>query len=61
MDKKYTKYFEVNKETWNKKVEIHSKSEFYNVDEFLKGKSSLNNFEIKELGDVKGKSILHLQ
>ena len=61
MDNKYAKYFEVNKETWNKKVVIHSKSEFYNVDEFLKGKSSLNAYEIEELGDVKGKSILHLQ
>ena len=61
MKKNYKKYFDINKETWNKKVGIHSKSEFYNVESFKKGKTSLNDFELKELGDVKGKSLLHLQ
>jgi len=61
MNKKYTSYFEVNKETWDKKVAIHAKSEFYNVDGFMKGKTSLNKFELEELGDIKGKSLLHLQ
>ncbi len=56
-----SKYFEVNKETWNKKVSIHSKSEFYNVEGFKKGKTSLNSFELEEVGDVSGKSLLHLQ
>ncbi|WP_372794145.1 class I SAM-dependent methyltransferase [Lutibacter sp.] len=55
------KYFEVNKDTWDKKVGIHSKSEFYDVEGFLKGKTSLNNYELEELGDVKGKTLLHLQ
>jgi len=55
------KYFEINKETWNKKVSIHAKSEFYDVANFLKGKSSLNTYELDEVGDVKGKSLLHLQ
>ena len=55
------KYFEVNKDTWNKKVSIHSKSEFYDIEGFKKGKTSLNKYELKELGDVKGKSLLHLQ
>ena len=55
------KYFEVNKETWNKKVSIHSKSEFYDIEGFKKGKTSLNIFELEELGDVKGKKLLHLQ
>ncbi|PCH51977.1 MAG: SAM-dependent methyltransferase [Flavobacteriaceae bacterium] len=61
MDTKYKKYFEINRETWNKKVSIHSKSEFYNVADFLKGKTSLNKYELEELGDVKGKTLLHLQ
>ena len=61
MDNKYAKYFEVNKDTWDKKVSIHSKSEFYNVEGFKKGKTSLNSYELKELGNVKGKSLLHLQ
>ena len=53
--------FSVNKETWNKKVDIHKKSKFYDVDSFKKGKTSLNSYELEELGDVKGKSLLHLQ
>lgn len=61
MKNKFEEYFKVNKETWNKKVSIHTASEFYNVDSFLKGKSSLNDYELDEIGDVNGKSILHLQ
>ena len=61
MESKYKQYFETNKETWNKKVSIHAKSEFYDVKSFLKGKTSLNAYELEELGDVKGKSLLHLQ
>mgnify|MGYP002630525864 FL=1 len=61
MDIKYKKYFETNKDTWDKKVSIHAKSEFYDVEGFKKGKTSLNKYELKELGDVKGKTLLHLQ
>ena len=60
MNTKFEKYFEVNKATWDKKVSIHVKSEFYDVEGFKKGKTSLNNYELEELGDVKGKSLLHL-
>lgn len=55
------KYFEVNKATWNEKVKVHSKSEMYDLEAFKKGKSSLMRYELKALGDVKGKSLLHLQ
>ncbi len=55
------KYFEVNKATWNEKVNVHSKSEMYDLEAFKKGKSSLMQYEVKALGDVKGKSLLHLQ
>lgn len=58
---KYTNYFDVNKETWNKKVAIHAESEMYNMEVFKSGGSSLMPYEIKALGDVKGKSLLHLQ
>ncbi|PHS54621.1 MAG: SAM-dependent methyltransferase [Lutibacter sp.] len=61
MDNKYDAYFKVNKETWNKKVSIHTKSEFYDIEGFKKGKTSLNSYELKELGNVNGKSLLHLQ
>ena len=61
MKKNYKKYFDINKETWNKKVGIHSKSEFYDIEGFKNGNTSLNAFELEELSDVEGKYLLHLQ
>ena len=54
-------YIKLNRESWNNRVEPHLKSEFYNLESFLKGKNSLNEIELNLLGGVKGKSILHLQ
>lgn len=53
--------FETNRETWNKKVAIHAASDFYDLKGFKKGTSSLNVYELDALGDVSGKSLLHLQ
>lgn len=55
------KAFNTNRETWNKKVAIHANSDFYDLPGFKAGKSSLNHYEINALGDVSGKSLLHLQ
>ena len=60
MDKE-TNYIETNKKTWNEKTEVHIKSVFYDNENFLKGKSSLKDIELNLLGDIHGKSILHLQ
>lgn len=57
----HEKYISANKELWNKRVAIHVKSDFYDLPKFKSGKSSLNDIELKALGDVKGKSMLHLQ
>ncbi|WP_312076061.1 class I SAM-dependent methyltransferase [Chryseobacterium sp.] len=54
-------YLDINKNSWNARVEPHLKSDFYFVDEFLNGRNSLNSIELDLLGDLKGKSILHLQ
>ena len=54
-------YLKINKQLWNNKVKIHVESDFYNNDHFIKGKSSLNPIELELLGNVEGKSILHLQ
>jgi SAM-dependent methyltransferase len=54
-------YFKTNKETWNKKVAVHAKSEMYAMESFKKGKSSLMKYELNGLQDVTGKSLLHLQ
>ena len=57
----YQKYFDANKEGWNKRTAVHKASSFYNVAEFKKGISSLNKIELEEVGNVKGKTLLHLQ
>lgn len=54
-------YIEINRQSWNNRTDIHLKSEFYDLDGFLNGKTSLNEIELKLLGDIKGKTILHLQ
>ncbi|UKJ07871.1 class I SAM-dependent methyltransferase [Solitalea lacus] len=54
-------YIATNRKLWNDKVDYHLKSAFYDVEGFLQGKSSLNTIELELLGDVRGKSMLHLQ
>jgi len=54
-------YKEINKKAWDKNTKVHIESEFYDVDGFLAGKSSLNPIELDQVGGVNGKSLLHLQ
>jgi SAM-dependent methyltransferase len=61
MDSSENNYVEINKQSWNGRVDAHIKSEFYGVEEFIKGKTSLQEIELNLLGDIKNKSILHLQ
>jgi ubiquinone/menaquinone biosynthesis C-methylase UbiE len=56
-----TNYLDVNRTSWNARTSHHVSSEFYDVKGFLEGKTSLKSIELDLLGDVKGKSILHLQ
>ncbi|MFW9778189.1 MAG: class I SAM-dependent methyltransferase [Candidatus Heimdallarchaeota archaeon] len=55
------KYIEVNKRRWDELADLHFKGKFYNVEEFKKGGISLSNLEVNEVGDVRGKKLLHLQ
>ena len=61
MENEFSKYFEENKKSWNKRTAVHKDSAFYDLPSFKNGKSSLNKIELEELGDVKGKTLLHLQ
>ncbi|MBU6219900.1 MAG: class I SAM-dependent methyltransferase [Bacteroidetes bacterium] len=54
-------HFDTNKQAWNQRVEIHYQSEFYDVPGFLKGKEVLKSIELALLGDIKDKTLLHLQ
>ena len=54
-------YLEINRQSWNNRTDAHLKSEFYDLQNFIQGKSSLNTIELELLGDLSGKSVLHLQ
>lgn len=54
-------YLEINKKSWNSRLDAHLTSDFYDMPNFMSGKSSLNDIELELLGNVEGKSILHLQ
>ncbi|MCR4421409.1 MAG: class I SAM-dependent methyltransferase [Exilispira sp.] len=62
---KNQKYSLSNKYLWENKTGYHIESDFYNVDEFKKGKLSLLPIELNELknavDEIKGKRMLHLQ
>ncbi|MBK5212896.1 MAG: class I SAM-dependent methyltransferase [Flavobacteriaceae bacterium] len=57
----FKKEFETNRKTWNTKVAIHAESEFYDLKNSKKGKTSLNAYETKALGDISKRKLLHLQ
>jgi len=54
-------YIEINRQSWNTKTEVHLQSEFYDLEGFMNGKTSLNEIELNLLGNINGKTILHLQ
>ena len=54
-------YLKHNRDGWNRRTDSHLGSEFYDVASFKAGRCSLNDIELELLGDVAGKSLLHLQ
>jgi len=54
-------YMNANRALWDELTPIHARSAFYDVEGFKRGRISLMNIEREEVGDVAGKSLLHLQ
>lgn len=54
-------YLEVNRQVWDNRVEVHLNSEMYDMEAFMNGKSSVPILDLQLLGDIRGKTILHLQ
>ncbi len=54
-------FFEANRHAWDIRLEAHKNSDFYDVEGWKQGKTSLTDIELRELGDVSGKKLLHLQ
>jgi ubiquinone/menaquinone biosynthesis C-methylase UbiE len=53
-------YAAINRNWWDKATSIHADSKLYDLPNFKKGKSSLQSIETEEIGNVKGKTLLHL-
>jgi len=51
----------VNLKRWNETSQIHAQSKEYDLEGFMKGRNSLYSLEEEALGDVSGKTLLHLQ
>ncbi len=54
-------WFASNRARWDERVPIHVASRFYDLDGFREGREPLRPFEIEEVGDVRGKRLVHLQ
>lgn len=54
-------YFSANRALWNQRTAVHLNSSFYNREGFKNGETVLTPIELHELGEVRGKSLLHLQ
>jgi len=52
---------EINKKRWDEKVHANQKSPVYDVQGFIPGATTLLPIEVREVGDVAGKELLHLQ
>jgi len=50
-----------NRDLWDGWTELHVTSEFYDVEGFKAGRDTLDAVELEGVGDVRGKSLLHLQ
>jgi len=50
----------LNSKNWGERVGLHINSPEYGLEEFKQGKVIHENHVIKEMGDIKGKNVLHL-
>ena len=54
-------YLAANRKSWDDRVVVHFDSDYYDVAGFKAGACTLKSVEVDELGDIAGKSLLHLQ
>jgi SAM-dependent methyltransferase len=54
-------YFDWNCQGWNWRTEVHVASNFYRMEAWKAGLNSLTDLERAELGDIRGRDLLHLQ
>jgi SAM-dependent methyltransferase len=54
-------FVESNRALWDEWAEINAKSSWYGLDAVRRGSYKLRPYEIDEVGDVEGRTLLHLQ
>jgi 2-polyprenyl-3-methyl-5-hydroxy-6-metoxy-1,4-benzoquinol methylase len=52
---------DLNRSWWDERVPLHVASDFYDVEGFKAGANTLRPFELEEVGDPSGRSLVHLQ
>ena len=52
---------DMNREHWDEATDIHARGNVYGIEDFRAGRCQLHRIEVEELGDVAGKTLLHLQ
>ena len=52
---------ETNRNNWNERTPVHAASDFYDMEAFKSGRITLKDIERREVGDVSGRTLLHLQ
>lgn len=50
-----------NREMWDERVPLHVAAELYDVPSFRRGRITLPQLEVQEVGPVEGRTLLHLQ
>ena len=51
----------INRSNWNERTAVHAASAFYDGEGFRKGRITLNDIDRREVSEVSGKTLLHLQ
>jgi SAM-dependent methyltransferase len=54
-------YLRANRAHWDELVPHHERSRFYDLDAFRAGRCTLDGIDVREIGEVRGRSLLHLQ
>lgn len=52
---------QLNRTHWDEATRIHTRGNVYGIDDFRAGGCRLHRVELEEVGDVRGKRLLHLQ
>lgn len=63
-DESFSDQIEVNRANWDARAEIHARSSFYDLEQYIQNPSAISSvveWDRRLIGDVKGLDLLHLQ